>query len=170
MWVTVVVYQLNRLLVPTKARISLKSWGFGQVLLGCCRTIQTIFGRTSITLTRFWSWVNVVILLADHLNLARKLVMSKGAILVLHVLKIDILPANCLINILICTCGVNALPKDVCRLENLLLAIYISVGPYVLLIDGTIEIWLIVANVYGVIFLFATHLMVHVHLAAYCLR
>ena len=95
--------------------------------------------------------------------------MSKGTILVLHIFKVDILPANCLINILARAGGVDALPEDVRRLENLLLTVYIRISPYVLLIYGAIEIRLVVANVYGVIFLFTTHLMVHVHLAAYCM-
>ena len=50
------------------------------------------------------------------------------------------------------------------------MAVYIRVGPYILLINGTIEIRLVIANVYGVILLFTTHLMVHVHLTANCMR
>ena len=98
--------------------------------------------------------------------------MSKGTILVLHIFKVDILPANCLINVLTRAGGVDALPEDVCRLENLLLTVYIRISPNVLLVYGAIEIGLVVANVYGVIFLFTTdsHLMVHVHRAANCLR
>ena len=168
---TVVVYQLNRLLVSNKPRISLEPLSLGQIWLGRSGAIQTVFGWTSVALARFRGGINVVILLADHLNLVtRELVMSMRSILMLNIFQVDILPANCLINILICTCRVNTLAKDIGRLKNLLLTIYIRICPYILLIYSTIEVRLVIANIDGVIFLFATHLMVHIHSATNSLR